>query len=351
MSGEDPLFSLPAPPSPRGIDFSVSPDRTHVVYTQIDSNETRLVVAGLDNANPITLLTVPGADSDIRIGDWSPDSTRLLITKGTRTQCHSQVSTQADSPEICFLDPSATLALDLNGHVLWQHDGYLIGVTSWVGADKLLLPQDGTSDELRTAQTNGFCSTDAGQGTCNYLANGNETLADIAARFGIDPAGIDLFRHESIPAAEIYGLNQPLPYNTILVVPVPRVGRLFDLSNGQSKDLTQDMAGLVCVSPNGESAVKVFTRAEPIAGLPTPVPLTYIGASILRPATPSSNFRSGAARSWAATRVAGRPIAPPSCSRPGESNALASPLAVPPRDSHRRFVYDRLRPRRAGLQR
>ncbi len=303
---ETPLFSVPLAPARRGIDFAVSPDRSRIAYTQVDAEGVRLVTANIDGSDARTLLDVPDSDSDIAIGDWSPGSSALLVTEGTRTQCHPQVSTQADSPEICYLDPATTLAIDLNGNILWQHDGNVVHGTYWVGPDKLLLPQDGTSDELSAAQANGFCSTDDSAQTCTHLASGNETLADIASRYGIDPAGIEFFSHESVPVTQIYGLNETLPYNTRLMVPPPRVGRIYDLSGGQTNDLPYDVRGLICVSPDGTKGVTVSTRAEPTPGLPAPTIHIYMSAidlatgdSIVEFQVASSAFVACNARSWA----------------------------------------------------
>ena len=260
---EQTVFTVrPAAPR-RYLDFRVSPDRTRVAYTQIGDEATSLVLADSDGGNAVTVLS-RSANDEIWIDQWSPDGQHLLVTTGTRTDCRDN-----NGRDVCTLVDPSVLALDLAGKVVWRRDGRLWGA-HWAGPSSILVEDRTIAESIMASRgVGGVCDTaespPGGVATCIYTVHEGETLDAIAARFGIETSEKVL---EVTPAGylPLLGEAPELSAGQVLSIPAPLQGSLVDLASGDITVLDIDVRGLLCVSPDGNTAIVAYTKGNPYDG-------------------------------------------------------------------------------------
>ena len=260
-TGQEELrLTLPLAPAGRRADLQLSPDRTKIAYTQINAQETTLFIAGADGKNPVKVLGRSNED-DIWIDGWSPDSRRLLVRAGTRSDCRPN-----GELDICTLVNPSAMVLDLSGNILWQRGGGLWWA-HWAGPDRILV-EDAVLAEgiLASRGLAGVCETPehppGGVPSCLYTVEAGETLETIANRFGIEPDG-QLFQVTATGTLPLVGEAPQVAPGDVLSVPAPLQGSLIDLATGESTVLNLDVRDLSCVSPDGSTGIFQSLTIEP----------------------------------------------------------------------------------------
>jgi DNA-binding CsgD family transcriptional regulator len=255
------LLTLQPSAEHRHTDFEVSPDRTRIAYTQVNADTTSLIVADMDGGNQVTLLSRPARD-EVYFDGWSPDGSALLVFAGTRKDCRRPIEF-----DLCTIVDASSLVLDLAGNVLWQQAGTHWQV-QWAGPDHLLI-QDGAiaTDVMAARGLSGICEPSeilpGGLSSCIHTVRQGETLAEIAAEFGVDPDDTMMIEKQTssgwLPLA---GQPPEISAGDVLSLPAPLQGSLLDLSTGQITVLPFDVHDVLCVSPDGKTAIVSYAKGS-----------------------------------------------------------------------------------------
>jgi DNA-binding CsgD family transcriptional regulator len=257
---EELRLTLALPPERRRIDLQLSPDRTKLAYTQISGDETALFVADIDGGNAVKVLSRPSED-EVWLDSWSPDSRRLLVRAGTRSDCRPN-----GELDVCTLVNPSTMALDLSGDVVWQRDGGL-WQAHWAGPDRILVEDNTLAVQILASMgLADVCATPerppGGLPSCLYTVQPGETLESIADRFGIEPDG-QMFQVTLSGTLPLVGESPQVSPGDILSIPAPLEGSLIDLLTGKATPLDLDVRGLICISPDGATGIFQSLTIEP----------------------------------------------------------------------------------------